>query len=365
MEEQNTMPPNNIQSDEISLTELIEKFKAFYRYLKTKWLSLLLAGILGGVSGVGYYFIQSPKYIAECTFVLDEKSGGGGSLASLASSFGMDIGSMLGGGSSLFAYDNLIDILQSRRIIETVLLTEVDTADTTHQTLADLYLAFNKLDKAYAKKTRTAGVHFNGYVDRDKFNLVQDSVLYVIYRNFVKLNLVTDRTNKKTQIFKIQVTSTNERFSKLMAERMVSETKSFYISIKTGTTQKNVERLQHKADSLLILLNGKTYESAETQVLNANTAFKTVGLPAKVASRNEVLIGALYTEVVKNLETAKTMLMVQTPVLQILDSPKFPLEDNKKRKLFILLIFIMSIYFLQLIYFGVVYYIKYEKIIKK
>ena len=84
-------------SDEISLRDLLNKVKSFFQYLKTQWLSLFLAALLGGVLGIGYYYIQSPKYTAECTFVLDEKSGGGG-LASLASSFGVDIGSMMGGG---------------------------------------------------------------------------------------------------------------------------------------------------------------------------------------------------------------------------------------------------------------------------
>lgn len=237
--EQNTTPINNSASDEISLTELIEKFRAFFKYLKTKLLSLLLAGILGGALGIGYYYMQTPKYTAECTFVLDEKSGGGSGLASLASSFGVDVGGMLGGGGSLFAYDNILDILQSRRIVETVLLTEVDTAKTTHQTLADLYLDFTKLKNVFDKNPRTAGIHFNSYNNRNQFSPVQDSILYFIYKGVITTNLITDRTNKKTQIFKVDVTSKNEQFSKLMAERMVAETKNLYIGIKTGTTQKN------------------------------------------------------------------------------------------------------------------------------
>ena len=334
------------QNDEISLSELIDKLKSFFKFLKSKWLSLCLAGLIGGLLGLGYYYIQTPKYTAECTFVLDEKSSGAGGLASLASSFGVDVGSMLGGGGSLFAYDNILDILQSRRIVETVLLTEVDTAKTTHQTLADLYLDFNKLKNAYDKKLRTAGIHFNN-CKREQFSPVQDSILYVIYKAVIKNNLLTDRTNKKTQIFKIDITSKSEYFSKLMAERMVAETKNLYIGIKTGTTQKNIDRLQQKADSLRELLNGKSYESAETQVLNANIAIKTVGVAAKLAGRNEILIGTLYTEVVKNLEMAKTNLMLQTPVIQVLDFPKLPLEAMKNGIIFCILIssfIILSIY---------------------
>jgi len=328
------------KEEEVSFRELAIQLKPITRFLKAKWLTLILAGIIGGVLGIGYYYIQTPHYEAECTFVLDEKSmGGSGGLASIASSLGVDIGSMMGGGSSLFANDNLLDILQSRRIVESVLLSEVDTAKTTHLTLADLYLKFSKLDRVYAKKPATAGIHFNGYKSREQLSPVQDSILFVIYKKFIKLNLATDRTNKKTQIFKVLVTAKDELFCKLMAERMVAETRNLYIGIKTATSQKNIERLQHKADSLLVLLNGKSYQSAETQVLDANPALKIVGLPAKVAGRNELLIGTIYSEVVKNLESTKTMLMVQTPVIQTLDMPRLPLEDNKKEPLFCFVLF--------------------------
>ena len=250
--------------------------------------------------------------------------------------------------SSLFAYDNLLDILQSRRIIENVLLTELDTARLTHQTLADLYLDFTELKNSYDKKSRTAGINFKEYKSKKQLSLIQDSILYVIYKNLLRTNLVVDRTNKKTQIFKVQITSKSEYFSKLMTERIVGEAKNFYINIKVGSTQSNIDRLQQKADSLLGLLNGQSYESAERQVLNANPAMKKVGVLYKLAGRNETLLGALYTEIIKNLEAAKTSLMLQTPVIQILDAPMFPLENIKNRKLICIIIggFLCSFIFL-------------------
>ena len=338
------------QNDELSLGDIIKKLNLFFDYLRTKLIILFIFLILGIILGWSYYYTQIPKYEAECTFVLDDKSGsGGGGLASLASSFGVDIGSIMGGGGNLFAYDNLLDILQSRRIIESVLLSEVDTAKNTHVLLADLYLNMYK-----NKKNQ---INFKGCKNREGLSLLQDSILFVIYKNFVKTNLVTDRTNKKTQIFKVVVTSPSERFSMLMSERIVAETKNLYVSIKTSTTQKNIDRLQLKADSLLNLLNGKSYESAEVQVLNANNAFKSVSVPSKLASRNEAIFATLYTEVVKNLETAKTTLMMQTPVIQILDKPTYPLEKIRNGRLYSIII--SSLLMNVIIFFF--YLIKYYK----
>ena len=346
--------------DEISFRKLYSDGNLLLLFLKSRWVKLMMACLIGGLLGLGYYFLQSPRYTAECTFVLDEKSGTGGSLASLASSFGVDISSMLGGGGSLFAYDNILDILQSRRIIETVLLSEVDTARNTHLTLADLYLDFSKLKRKLDKKTRTAGIHFYSYGNRKQLSLIQDSILYVIYKDVLKYNLLTDRTNKKTQIFKVDITSKSEYFSKLMAERITQETKNLYVNIKTSTTQKNIERLQQKADSLLILLNGKSYETAEIQVLNANPAMKTVNVPSKLASRNESIIGTLYTEVVKNLEMAKTNLMLQTPVIQILDEPTLPLENTKFGFFSLVAGLGFLSFFLTTLYFVIIYTVKHH-----
>lgn len=331
----------NNADEEMSLEELIAKIKIVIAYYKSKWLQLFVAGLIGGLLGLGYYFIQSPKYEAVCTFILDEKtSSGAGGLASLASNFGVDMGSVLGG--SLFAYDNLLDILQSRRIIETVLLSDIDTAKCTHFTLADLYLQFSNLKKKYDKNERTSGIHFYGFKDRNELLPVQDSILYDVYMRIIKNNFSVDRTSKKTQIFKISITSTSELFSKLMAERIAEEAKKLYITVKVGTLQRNVDRLQSKTDSLLNLLNGKSYELAETQILNANPTIKTLSLPSKFAARNELVISTLYTEVMKNLETARTSLMLQTPVIQNLDTPRLPLESQKKGKVisFIIMAFI-------------------------
>ena len=345
---------NDQQSDkevikELTVGEFWAKLKLFFTFLKRKWIPLTVTAIVACFAGAGYEYIQPPVYQAESTFVLDEKGGGGGALPSLASSLGIDL-NMMGGGGNLFAYDNILDIMQSRRIIEKVLLSEVDTAVYTHQTLADLYIKFNKLDLKFAKKNRTAGVHFNGFPNRDVFSPVQDSILGSIYKAFIKSNFLTDRTSKKTQVFKVDVNGKSEVFCKLMAERIIAETRNLYIEIKTGTTQKNVERLQNKADSLLLLLNGKSYESAETAILNANPAIKTLVVPGKLAYRNEMMVASLYSEVIKNLETAKTTLILQTPVIQILDSPHLPLVNEKKSMLFYCFIFIVVLEALTVIY---------------
>lgn len=50
------------------------------------------------------------------------------------------------------------------------------------------------------------------------------------------------------------------------------------------------------------------------------------------------MAAAIYAEVVKNLEMSKIALSQQTPVIQLLDTPKFPLQDHRFKLEVLLLI---------------------------
>jgi len=80
----------------------------------------------------------------------------------------------------------------------------------------------------------------------------------------------------------------------------------------------------------MALLNEKSYKSASMQVLDANIAFKSTAVPVEVSQREKSVTYALYTEVVKNLEASRMALAGQTPVINVLDLSKFPLEDQSK-----------------------------------
>lgn len=84
------MNEQNIENDEISLKELIEKGKEWYQYLLSQWKIIVLAGIIGAALGLAYSFIKKPVYTATLSFALeDEKGGGLGGALGLASSFGI------------------------------------------------------------------------------------------------------------------------------------------------------------------------------------------------------------------------------------------------------------------------------------
>ena len=317
----------NNQPTTVALSHLLSEAKAMVSY----WVGLrkIILITLFLVSGVVllYSFIQKQQYEATTSFILEEKSAtGGGGLSGLASQFGFDLGG-LGAGGSIFSGDNILDILRSRHIVEKVLLSKIDSSKGG-QTLADLYIPQLRKD--------IPAVDYNNVVYPKPLNRLQDSVLYLIYDKIVSKNLVVDRVNKKGSIIKVTVVSESELFSKIFSDRLVFETIKLYVDQKTSVSNRNIARLEARADSLLRVLNNKSYQSASLQILDANTAFRSTAVPVELSQREKSISFALFSEVVKNLEASRMSLASQTPIINILDTAKYPLL-NRKKSIWILL----------------------------
>ncbi len=318
--------PNEIKT--LKISSVLDEAKQMGLY----WWSLRKLMLLTLLLSVGIAFlvykIQKHKYESVVSFILEEKMGGGGGISGIASQFGIDLGG-IGGGAGIFSGDNVLDILKSRNIIERVLISKVDSSKNAQSiTLADLYYPLLKKDIPDA--------NFNTCIYGKPFTRLQDSVLYLIYDKIVEKNLTVDRLNKKGSIIQVSVISELEVFSKLFSDRLVNETIRFYVDQKTSVSNRNIIRLENRADSLLQILNNKSYQSASLQILDANTAFRSSTVPVELTQREKSVTFALFTEVVKNLEASRMGLASQTPIVNLLDTAKYPLVDRKPQLLLLL-----------------------------
>ncbi len=316
----------------IKMSEIMDALWRLGHHLMTGWKRGVLLMVLGAVLAGVYYWIQPVKYEGKVTFILEEKSAGmGGGLSGLASQFGIDLGG-LSGGAGMFSGDNILDILVSRSIVEKVLLSKADSAAGKQSaTLADLFLQISGLKKKLDKKGGSlAALSYQNLSLNTAHSLQQDSVLYLMYDQLIKKHVLVDRLNKKGSIIRIITTSSDPLFSKIFSERLLEETRRLYVEVKTGISSASVARLEQRADSLLRILNAKSYQSASMQVLDANAAFKTATVPAETTQRDRMVAYAIYTEVMKNLEASRMAVANQTPVVQLLDVSKYPLIDQRK-----------------------------------
>lgn len=323
-----------LQDDEISLKELIQKIQEWFKYLLSKWLIILIFGLGGAAIGLVFALLSKPKYTAHLSFALVEKSSGGGGLADLASSFGF-AGLMGGGSSGTFSGDNLLEIIQSRYSIEQTLLTPVNYYGA-NKNLVEVYIQINELNDGWKSQTKNVELQKLTYPigqKRETFTRTQDSVLFSIYDGIVKSNALTvARKDKKLSLVNLKFTSNDELFSKLFVEKLMSETYQFYCDTKTAQSRSNIRMMEMKADSIRRLYESSLYKGAGISQVNINPALQFAAVPRIKHENNAQLYATVYGEVLKNLETLKLDMARETPIVQIVDTPRLPLQKEKLGK---------------------------------
>jgi uncharacterized protein involved in exopolysaccharide biosynthesis len=323
---------HQIDNDEISLKELIQKIQEWIAYLKTQWKLIIGITALGGIIGFVYASFQKPNYLATTTFVLEEDKGGGmGGAMGLASSFGFDLG---GGGGGLFTSSNIIELMKSRLVVEKTLLNPVQVAGK-EISLADYFIQINELKEGWSKKPALANINFPVNADRTKFSLEQDSILQTISVGLTKTNLVIAQKDKKASIISLTVKTESELFSKLFCEQLLKETSDFYIETKSKKSRLNLDILQHQADSIRAELNSAItgVATASDNVYNLNPALNVKRTPSTRRQVDVQANTAILTQLVAQLELSKVNLRKETPLVQLIDRPILPLEKDKVGRL--------------------------------
>ena len=322
-------------SEKILLSDLMSLVGKGIKYIFSQYRLILKIAIVTGCVGLAYGFFAKDKFRAEATFIVEEKSGSKSGLGAIASQVGFDLGSLTGGSAGLFDGDNILDIMQSRLIVETVLLSHVDTTNPNSPTLADIYAASYGINKKWAKDPQLVQFNFYTIPKNEVEKIKKDSILFEVYQKVVEGNLEVKRQNKKGSIINIQLVSRNQIFSKLFTERLLKETGDLYVDIKTSNMNNNIARLQTKADSLHSKLYNKSQQAVP--LVHVNNGMQNYVVNDDLNQKDKNIVFTLYGEVLKNLEALKLSQINQTPVIQVLDMPKYPLVNQNYHWLFYLL----------------------------
>lgn len=318
-----------IPKDDISLKELIQKFREWFAYLLSQWKIIVLAGFIGAALGLTYSFIKKPVYTATLSFALeDEKPGGGlGGALGLASSFGFDLGSS---GGSIFTGSNLTELFKSRKMVEQTLLTPVVVKGKTIS-LAEMYIQNKKWRADWEHTPELLTLQFLPNTNRKYFTRAHDSILGVIYTNLSKNSLSVGQKDKKVSIISIDVTSNNELFAKYFCDALARQVGEFYVATKTKKARVNMAILEKQTDSIRGELNGAItgVASANDNTFNLNPAMNIRRAPSARRQVDVQANTAILTELVKQTELAKVTLRKETPLIQVIDRPILPLKMDR------------------------------------
>lgn len=348
MNTNNSKIQNDQLEDEISLKDLILKIQEWWRYLLSKWLIILIAGLLGGALGLFYSIYKKPTYTATLTFVLEEEGGGGlGNLGGLAAMAGFNIGGA--GGEGLFKGENIFEIYKSRSMLTKTLLSKARHNDSL---LIERYIAFNDLRKGWKEKPQLESISFS--IPQEKFTLQHDSIIGEVVKSINEKNLSVSKPDKKTSLIQVATTSINEAFSKDFTETLVQNVNNFYVETKTKKSLENLNVLQFQTDSVRKELNAAIGGVAIAMDANPNSnpARQILNVPSSKKQVDVQANQAILTELVKNLELARISLRQETPLIQVIDEPVLPLKKERlgKAKGFmlggILLVLLVFVFFI-------------------
>jgi uncharacterized protein involved in exopolysaccharide biosynthesis len=315
-----------VNDEELTLKDVIQKLSRAFTYLLSKGFLIVIFVALGLLVGWLYANKQKPVYEAILTFALqdDQVQGGAGAYSGLASQLGIDLSSS-GGGP--FEGSNVLELMESRSVIEKTLLSNVNYTGKT-QTLAEVYIQMHDLRKQWKDNPKLENIQFAPNANPEKFTIEQDSVLKFMYQDITKNYLTVQKVENATSIISLSVKSTNQLFAKIFAETLVKDVSDFYIETKTKKTVENIAILKYQTDSVRRELNSAIHGVAASSDINPNANPNMQVLHVGAQRRNfDVQVNqTMLAELVRNLEMAKVTLRKETPLIQVIDKPILPLD---------------------------------------
>lgn len=317
----------HFSDNQFTLKEVFQNVNGWITFFLSKWKILLLSGVIGMALGALVSIFKKPVFHAETSFVLEENDASGmGQMSGLASLVGVNLGS-LGGTSGLFQGDNIMELYRSDRMLDETLLSPFNE----NQLLIDRFVSFEELDKKWAKKVDIPAMDFS--LPREKFSVSQDSVVMEVSKLIRENQLNVAKPDRKLSIILVSISSKDEAYAKVFNERLVENVSAFYLETRTKKTGENLAILQSQADSVRRILNESigAYATATDRVPNVNPLLSTATIETKKRQIDVQATGAVYEEIVKNLEIAKVNHRNNSPLIQIIDSPRFPLERSEIR----------------------------------
>ncbi len=338
-------------AEEIEISDLITSVKLHLQFLLKKKLRIMAFGFVCSIIVVISLWMMDSSYTAQMTFVAEnDKSSKLGGYASIAAQFGIDLG---GGGNSVFEGDNLVEFFKSRRLVDKTLLSPSGIGNGL---MINWYVENYNMQKKWVNDDILSKVNFKdalsgGYVRK------RDSVINKISEDIIKKRLEVDKVDKKLDIIYIKMQSNSQEFAKKFVEILAANAIDFYTEYKTKKSQANVNLLQHQTDSVRNVLFDGIGSAASINDLNVNPLKQTLRVPTQKAQINIQVSSAVYTELVKNLELSKLSLRKETPLIQIIDSPKLPLKNAKIGRLLGVALGLLSGFVLAIFYYSLIHWV--------
>ena len=306
-------------TEEATLKDVIISIRDYTRELKKKFILISTVLIISIISGLVYSSIQKDKFEAVLSFIVEGQSEGPNlsSISGMASQFGLDLG---GSSTSSFSQQNVIELLKSRKVIEST-LSKSCIVNNEEDILLNHYISINNMIED------GENISF--------FTSSKDSITNIIWKEIIEFKIDLSYQNDEANILNLTYTSTNSEFAKNFTELLVEEISQMYSHYQTEKTKRSLKNLELRSDSIFRELKNSERNFARVKDRNLRVINASGRLDEIQYMREVQVLNAIYLELIKNTELVKMNLLNETPIIQLIDVPVLPLEySNRSSKLF-------------------------------
>ncbi len=265
----------------------------------------------------------------------EEKSSSYSPLLQIMGQFGIS------GSAEAVNAEKIIELLYSRLIIVQS-LNKIDTIEGKADLLMNHYAQAFNINQWYEEEPTLKNISFipKNYTN---YNWAENKISQDIYQEIIEHHLKAGTS--ENGIIEINFTSKSEEFSKLFLDNLFETLSQFYVTKTNQRQRETFEIVQHYYDSLQVELRQAEFEYATLKDKNV-LKVKSKGLLEELRTLRKVeTLNVAFTEALKNLEMSKFNLINQTPILQLIDQPVYPLKENKPKIVLILAVVLLMTFF--------------------
>ena len=309
-------------NNEIQLKDILVRVSEYKILLFKKKFTIIICSCLFLAIGVFITFISETEYNAELTFVVesDQSIGSLGGMSGFASQLGFD---MPGNNSNTFSQSNIIELLKSRLVIEGTLMQKAKVNDKS-DLLIEHYLQINNIKEDWDRSSSFSGISFH-----NPTSYLHDSIRGVIWKEIINENLNVDYQSNEANIITLSYVSLDQEFAKEFVENLILEMSKMYTSHQTAKANNTLAFLQNRADSVFKELQVAEQEFAKIKDINQRIVKASGRLKELQLMRKVEVLNTMYLEIIKNLELSKITLLNEIPIINIIDKPILPLEQDR------------------------------------
>lgn len=298
---------------------LVEIVRKFYVYI------ILIALCYYGTRL--YVGKQISTYSTRITFMLnDAKSGGASGFSQLAGQLGINLG---GGGGGEISSDKIIELMSSKSAMYKALCKRVQMDGKTDMLFNHYIRAFNK-DEDWKLDPHLKKFKFKN-TDFKDFSYAENKAAKNIRKQIIRENLGTGVS--QGGIISVNCRSESDEFCLYFITELVEDLRLDYIRTATQQQAETYRKINNRVDSLYTLMISSesrlaSWYDGNKKAMRAGTLNGTKLMEQERLKSEAEVYSVMYTEAVKYRETANMNLMASKPVIQVIDYPTFPLDEQ-------------------------------------